>query len=260
MTKNLSAVILTKNEEKNIIDAIESVEFADEIIIIDDYSTDRTIETIQSLNNHKIKIYKRDLRGNFSKQRNFAIEKTQGKWIFFLDADEKISPGLQGEVKHIMQYEENGKSGFYVKRRDVFLGKELKYGETTSVKLLRLAKKNKGKWIGKVHEVWDVKGKKGNLTYPIYHTPHKNLKEFIQKINIYTTIRSYELIEKEEEIKVWKVIAYPTAKFLQNYILRMGFRDGTIGFIHASFMSFHSFLVRSKVWLHLQKNTKNTSI
>ncbi len=253
----ISVVILTKNEEKNIIDCLESIAWVDEIIIVDDYSFDRTIELSESLKNKKINIYKRNLDDNFSEQRNFGLSKAKGDWVLFLDADERVPEALVSEIFNF--YPPAGGSifnsydGFYVKRRDFMWGKELKYGETGNIKLLRLAKKGTGVWEGKVHEKWIIKGKVGELRNPIFHYPHPAITDFLKEINSYTSIRAKELFDKRVKVYTWQIIFNPIAKFTLNFFVRQGFRDGLQGLVFAIFMSFHSFLVKGKLWLLWQK-------
>ena len=147
----ISAVVLTKNEEENIEKCIKSLSFCDEIIIIDDNSTDETISKIRMLN-AKCQIYSRDLGGDFASQRNFGLQKANGDWVLFIDADETVSKKLADEIIKQIKVGKAGVNGNYFKREDIFLGKKLKHGETGSVKLLRLAKKDKGTWKRKVHE------------------------------------------------------------------------------------------------------------
>ncbi|MBI2036184.1 hypothetical protein HYT17_00910 [Candidatus Microgenomates bacterium] len=132
-------------------------------------------------------------------------------------------------------------------------GRELKYGETVNVKLLRLAKKEAGKWEGKVHEKWVVKGKTGQLENPLHHFPHQRIGEFLQEINFYTDIRARELFDRNVKTYWWSIILYPKAKFIINYLVYQGFRDGLPGLVFALMMSFHSFLVRAKLWLLWKK-------
>ena len=133
-------------------------------------------------------------------------------------------------------------------------GKALKHGEAGHMKLLRLARKNTGKWKGKVHEAWMVKGKIGELKNFIMHYPHNSIKEFLAEVDTYTAIRAEELYSKNVQVRWWDVILYPNMKFVRNYILQLGYLDGTAGFVHATMMSFHSFLVRGKLWLLWKRN------
>lgn len=145
--------------------------------------------------------------------------------------------------------------GFYLKRQDFFLGKLLKFGETGKIKLLRLARKNAGKWSRPVHETWQVKSKPKTLSSPLLHSPTPNVAQFLEKLNYYTTLNAKHLHKEGLEASWWQIILYPTGKFLHNYLLKLGFLDGTHGFLQAIFMSLHSFLTRGKLWL-LQNSKK----
>jgi glycosyltransferase involved in cell wall biosynthesis len=240
----LSCVILTKNEEKNIVDCIESVSFCDEIIVIDDNSFDNTVDLAKQ---NGATVFVHGVDGNFSKQRNFGLEKAKGEWVFFVDADERVSKELRNEIISKVS-QKNDTEGFFIRRIDFFYGKMLSHGETAHINLLRLAKSEKGVWQGNVHETWEIKGKVAMLASPLLHYPHPTIREFLQEINFYTDLRAKELYKKKIQVSWYSIILYPKAKFLQNYIWRKGFLDGTEGLLIALMMSFHSFLVRGKLW------------
>lgn len=249
----ISAVILTKNEEKHIIDCIESLVWCDEIIIIDDYSSDRTRELIEHLHDKKITMYKRQLADDFSAQRNFGLHKATGDWVLFIDADERISTSLQYEIVQLINKPHLQTQAYCVKRTDILWGKEMRYGEVGNVQLLRLAKQNAGEWKGRVHETWWVKSETGILANPLLHYPHQTIGEFLQEINFYTDLRAQELYELKERLPSWQLAIYPVGKFLMNYFVKRGFLDGQQGLIIAILMSFHSFLVRAKLWTLWQR-------
>ena len=139
-------------------------------------------------------------------------------------------------------------NGFYIPRRDIFLEKELRHGETGNAKFLRLVRNGKGRWQRPVHEVLTVEGETKKLTSPLLHYSHKNFSGFIAKINYYTDINSKYLFGNGVKTSLPAIFFYPLAKFILNYILKKGFMDGTPGFLHAMGMSFHSFLTRGKIW------------
>ncbi len=243
----ISAVVLTRNEENNIIDCLESLNWCDEIIIVDDFSQDRTIEIIGGLRNKKISVFRRALNKDYSKQRNFGLSKTSYEWVLFVDADERVSPFLRDEILKATSTRSKY-DAYFMKRRDILWGKELRYGEAGDTDLLRLAKKDKGEWSGCVHEEWEIKGAVGQLNAFLAHYPHQTITEFLREINFYTDIRARELFDRGIKTSWLSIILYPKAKFIQNYFLRLGFLDGIPGLIVAVLMSFHSFLVRSKLW------------
>ncbi len=250
----ISTVILTKNEIQNIEKCIKSLGWCDEIIVIDDNSSDKTLEIVRK---YKVKIYSRSLNNDFSGQRNFGLSKAKNEWILFVDADEVVSDALAYEISNAIQLKgQNLKefNGFYIKRVDFIWGKELKFGETGNIRLLRLGRKDVGLWEGMTHEKWQMEGAVGGLINPLYHYPHKTLSEFLEKINFYTDIRAKELKNKNTKIIFLFILLYPLGKFILNYILKRGFMDGIQGLVFALTMSFHSFLVRGKLWFQMNQN------
>ncbi len=244
MEEKLSIIVLTHNDELRIVDCLENLTFADELIIIDDNSQDRTVELCKQFTRN---IYVRSLNSNFSNQRNFALNHAKSKWVLFIDSDELISPDLAKEIKKVIESKEY--AGYYLKRYDFMWGKKLKYGEVGSVRFMRLARKESGKWYGKVHETWRVVGRTSELNNSLKHVPHSTVFDFVKDIDEYSSLRSEEQREKGKKASAFQIVAYPTAKFIQNYIFRRGYKDGVAGFVYAMLMSFHSFLVRGKLFL-----------
>lgn len=248
----ISAVILTKNEEENIIRCLQSLSWCDERIVIDDNSEDKTVELAKKKN---AKVYTRALRNDFAAQRNFGLEKAKGEWVLFIDADEKVSSTLWYEIMQYTNNPINEYAGFYIKRIDTLWQKELKHGEIGKIKLLRIAKKDAGKWHNKVHELWKIQGKTLMLNNSLLHYPHATVAKFLSEINHYTDVRAEELYKKKKKASWWSIILYPNAKFLLNYVIRRGFLDGLPGLVFALMMSYHSFLVRAKLWHLWQKKS-----
>ncbi len=244
---NISVIILTKNEEKNILDCLDGVFPASEIIIVDDYSTDRTLEVVSSLKKRNIKIFMRSLNSDFSGQRNFGLLQAKNKWVMFVDADERVSRLLFDEI--IKKIKEDDVSGLRVKRIDTLWGRRLEHGETGNISLVRLGKKDKGKWSLRVHETWKIKGRVGELDNELVHYPHQDVRAFLREVNYYSSIRAEELFKKGIRSSLVSIIIFPKIKFFLNYFIKLGFMDGTPGLIVALMMSFHSYLVRGKLWL-----------
>ncbi|OGK43306.1 hypothetical protein A3B40_02330 [Candidatus Roizmanbacteria bacterium RIFCSPLOWO2_01_FULL_37_16] len=277
----LTAIILTKNEEKNIERCLKSVDFCDEVIVVDDFSEDKTVELVNKVFKvHKVdkdyKVFQRKLNNDFAMQRNFAMEKASGEWVLFIDADEEVTQELKNEISRVIlnsflraqdysliqdlnqipNQVRNDIGAYYLKRRDFWWGRELNYGETSKVRqvgLIRLIRKNSGKWEGKVHEEFRIKNSELKiklLNNFINHYPHQNVKEFLEEINFYSTLRAREMRGQGKNSNIFEIIFYPLLKFLLTYIVKLGFLDGSAGFAYAFFMSFHSFLVRAKLYRH----------
>lgn len=249
----LSAVVLTRNESKNLGKCLASLSFCDEIIVIDDNSSDSTLRIAQKFN---AKIFKRKLAGDFASQRNYGESKAKGQWLLFVDADEVITSKLADSIKKALSADIDG---YYLRRRDFFWGRELKFGETRRVRnggLLRLIKKNSGSWMGNVHEVFHTVKETGRLDGFLDHYPHPTLREFIADINAYSTLRARELYNKGKGTNAIEIIFLPVFKFIYNYIINLGFLDGVPGFTYSFMMSLHSFLVRSKLYQYNNIKTK----
>jgi len=241
----LSAIILTKNEEKNIKDSLVSLRFCDEIIVIDDYSSDKTTEIAKSLGS---KIYKRELKADFSKQRNFGLAKASGDWVLFLDPDERISKDLSEEI--LDKIKNKNINGYFFKRYDYLWGKKIKHGEIGTLRILRLAKRSAGRWARSVHEFWQINGKISTLKNPILHYPHQSLSEFISRINFFSDLHAKANFKEGKRSNLVKIIFWPIAKFIYGFFFKFGFMDGEVGFVVAIVMSMHSFLAWSKLWVY----------
>ena len=250
----LSAVIIAKNEEKNIEACLKSLSFCDEKIVIDDNSTDKTSILAKKMG---AQVFAKEKEGNFSNLRNFGLSKAEGDWILFVDADERVSDALSLEITYVINDSANSLDGYLIKRKDTIWGKELKHGDSGAIRLLRLGKKGKGEWKGQVHEIWNIKGKTEILKNQIFHYPHRGVEDFLRSINYYTDLRAEELIRKKVKITWFSIIAYPFSKFFISYFIKLGFLDGVPGFISATMMSLHSFLSRGKAWqLNNQSRSK----
>jgi len=248
--RHISILLLTHNEESNLqkywtwLDQSKTI---NEIIVIDDNSTDKTTEILKELESKriKVKIFERGLRNNFSDQRNFGITKTTNNWVLWLDADEKPNKRLIRFLNHIdnLQYK-----NYAFKRNDIFIRHELNHGENSNQYFLRFFNKKYGRFAGAVHEIWKTPKEVEYKKLHIHHYPHQSLKSFIKKINFYTDIRAQELYDQNQKSNLFQIIFYPLGKFIQDYFFKLGFLDATPGIIMALGMSFHSFLVRAKLW------------
>lgn len=255
-TLSLSIVVLTQNEADNIKRCLDSISWCDDIVIIDD-STDATIVIAQrTVPKNHLRVIGSAVDTDFARLRNKGLQLAKHEWVLFLDADEAVSDALHKEMSVVLP--ETNRDGFYLKRRDFFLGSWLKYGETSGVMLLKLGKKSSGKWRRRVHEVWEMSGNRGLLNHPILHYPHPTVAEFVSRINRWTTLDAQEFIVIGKRVGFISIIAFPTAKFIRNYFMKLGFLDGMPGLIMAMLMSFHSFLTRAKLYQLQHKNSNGS--
>jgi len=258
MNQHISLTILTKNEQDNInknFNWLKDIKTIDEIIVVDDFSTDKTIDILKTkIGKHqKLKTYQRKLYNDFSSQRQFSISKSTNSWILWLDADEIPSPSMLNFLNNFSP--NNHTHAYSFTRQELFCGHLLNYGQSKQ-KIIRLFNKNTGKFVGKVHEVWSTnQSQDTNLIF--FHHSNQNITQILEKINFYTNIRANELFQNKIPTNIFQIISYPIAKFFQNYIFKLGLLDGLPGIILSLFMSFHSFLVRAKLW-HLYKQSSST--
>ncbi len=256
----LTAIILSHNSEVTVEKTLASLSFCDERILIDDNSTDRTLDLAKK---YGVAVYSRELKGDFAAQRNFGLEKAGGpastrgdstrggEWVLFVDSDEVVSKELAKEIQDSLSID---CAGFYLKRQDWMFGSKILHGETNRVRLLRFAKKNAGLWRRPVHEVWDVKGTVGTLETPLDHFPHPDVAQFVEDINVYSTLNAKFMYRENVRAPLLHIILYPAAKFFVDYIWYGGFLDGTAGAVIALMMSMHSFLTRAKLWLLIHQH------
>ena len=251
----LSVVIAAKNEEDNIGKCLESVKWVDEIIIVDDMSTDRTLEIYRQYTD---KIFLNDSQGSFHKNKNLGIEKTTGDWIFSLDADEIISPELAEEIKQAIK--NPGNIGYYISRKNYFLGRWVKGCGWWPNWIIRLFKKGITRWPLGVHDTPTIKQKDkvGYLRNPLIHHTYQSLNQYFEKFNLYTTNLSQQEWERGARINKKNFLSYFFFKsifyFFRKYFLLREYKDGFRGF----FISFSSALViftaYAKLWEKQQED------
>ena len=244
MKVQITAVVLTANEKDNIVRCLNSIKWCDEIILIDN-SSDRTVELVNGLKLKQLRIIKDDTTDDFASLRNSALKHAKNDWVLFIDADEEVPDKLQKEILNSIQNPQA--DGYYLSRRDFFLGRWLKFGETGNMKLLKLGRKKVGKWTRPVHEEWQIESTTTLNSY-LNHYPHPTIAEFLSRIHRWSTIDAEVFYQQGGRANFLKIILYPIGKFFINYIVRLGFLDGMPGLIMALMMSFHSFLTRAKLY------------
>jgi len=246
--KNISVVIIAINAGNYILNSYQKLKLFNEVLLIDDDSSDNTKEICAKL---EIKYFKRKLNGDFAAQRNFALKNAKSDWILFLDTDEFLNDKFIKEV--YSKIGENNITGYFLKRNDDFLCHQMSGTEMAKDKVLRLGKKGYGIWERKVHEIWKIDGPLGEIKEPILHKTAGTLTDFISKIQIYAKIHAMENIEEGKISSIFKIIFYSKAKFFNNFFLLRGYKDGCHGFVVSVLMSFHSFLSWSEIWLFQRK-------
>jgi len=248
----VSAVIIAKNEAKIIKQVIENLSFCQEVIVVDNASVDETAKIAEKSGARVIAVD----GDNFSDLRNAGLKEAQGAWVLFVDADETIPVDLKNEIIQIVNNPEIKSVGFQIKRRNYFLGHEMKYGEIGCDWVLRLARKTAGSWERGVHETWAVKGGVGKLKNSLRHNTAENLTDFLDKTIFWAKLHAQANLAEGKKATFWKVLVYPKAKFIGAYIIKAGWRDGVYGLVYAMIMAFHSFLSWGDAWVLQRKSAK----
>ncbi len=245
----ISALVITLNEEDRIEKFLKSLSFADEIILVDSYSTDGTVVLAQKQKN--VKILKRRF-DNFSAQKNFAISKAQHDWIVFFDADEEITPKLATEITETLY---TPKAIAYTVRRDFyFMGKKIKYSGLQNDTVVRIFHKKYCRYNDNlVHETLDVTGTTQLLKERVPHYSYKGFDNYTQKAHQYSALQAKALYKKKKKPTLLHFLFRPWYRFWHQYIIRLGILDGKEGFILAYVSAFSVFKRYLNLWLLYRK-------
>jgi len=250
----ISAIILTKNNQETIKNTILSIkDFVDEIIVIDDFSEDKTVDIVGIFTS---KIYKLENK-DFSQRRNYGASKAKNKWLFYIDADETVDEKLRNEI--LESTKSDNFSGYAIPRRNILLGKELKHGGWWPDYVLRLIRKDKlVNWQGELHEQPIIKGKIGKLSNPLIHVSHRSLSEMVEKTNRWSEIEAKLLYDSNHpKMTWWRFFSVAFREFWYRGILKLGFLDGTTGIIEICYQMYSRMITYAKLWeLQITSNKK----
>ena len=225
----LSVVLITLNSEKTLFKTLEAVKWADEIVLVDSGSTDKTLEITQQF---KAKIVHRSFDG-YGSQKNFATQQASHDWILSLDDDEILTTELQTEIQNL-DLQNTDCQGFKIPRSLIFLGKLLRFSGEYKRLTLRLFNRNHGNWNAEyVHESVEVQGKTGVLKGQILHDSYRDLTDYFNKFNKYTSLGAKTLVERGKTVSTFKIISRFPITFLKIYLLKGSCLDGYAGFMWA---------------------------
>jgi glycosyltransferase involved in cell wall biosynthesis len=241
---SLSATVITLNESANIRAALESVSWADEIIVVDSESTDDTVAIARGFTD---KVIVRPWPGYIA-QKNFAAEQAANDWILSLDADERISPALAEEIRALVR-EPSGAAGYRMPRVTFHLGRWIRSTDWYPDYQLRLYDRRRARWAGRyVHESVKADGPVVDLNGEILHYAYRDLAHHFQTMDRYTTLAARQMFEEGRRAGMLDLAVHPPAAFLRNYVLRGGFRDGIPGLIVSAMNARYVGLKFAKLW------------
>jgi glycosyltransferase involved in cell wall biosynthesis len=240
----LTVTVITRNEAANIAAALESVRWADEIIVIDSESTDNTAQIARQYTD---RVVVRPWPG-YIEQKNFAASQATHDWILSLDADERISPQLRDEIRQTLAQEPRA-AGFRIPRVTFHFGRWIRSTDWYPDYQLRLYDRRRARWTGRyVHESVTVDGESAKLRGEIQHYAYRDAAHHLQSIDRYTTLAARQMFEDGRRASWIDVLITPRLTFFRNYILRGGFRDGMAGLIISAMNSYYVGLKFAKLW------------
>jgi glycosyltransferase involved in cell wall biosynthesis len=243
--KKISVCLATFNEEKKIKDCLDSVKWADEIVIVDGTSTDKTVEIAKKYT-AKIIIRENPLMFHLNKQK--AFEAATGDWILYLDADERVDQKLKKEI--LSAIKKRGFNGFWIPRKNIIFGKWIKHSLWYPDYQLRLFKRGKAYLpCESVHEQPKLTGKAGYLKNPLIHHNYQTVSQYIKRLDsLYTENDKNVFLAKKKKIYWYDAIRFPVQDFLSTFFARKGYRDGLHGLVLSLLQAFSAFVTFAKVW------------
>jgi len=240
----VSVVIITFNEESNIKAALESARWADEIVVLDSFSTDGTVAIAREYTD---RVYQEPWRG-FSGQKAKAVSLAEHDWVFVLDSDERFTPELATEIKGLMASGPD-KDGYRCARRNHFMGREIRYGGWYPDYSVRLFDRRKGKFGERsVHEAVEVDGAVGTLKNPMLHFTYTGVSDYLARMDRYSSLAADELRKAGRTAGVSDMFLRPPITFIKMFFMKQGFRDGMHGLVIALLYAFYTFSKYAKLW------------
>jgi glycosyltransferase involved in cell wall biosynthesis len=250
---SLSAILIVKDEEAKIKDCLESVAWVDEIIIVDTGSKDATKLIAKK---YTTKIY--DISGgSYDSWRNYGLKKANGIWIFYIDADERVSDALRSEITQLIKSTNSKYNAYAIPRKNIILGREMIHGGWWPDYVKRLYKRKDLKyWKGKLHEEPVFDGEIGHLINPLIHKKHDKLFEMTNKTNSWSEIEAEMLFESGHPKMVWwRFVRIMLSELWDRLVVKKGFLDGVEGIIYSIYQMWSRFITYAKLWeLQMKKD------
>jgi len=245
MRDKISACVIAFNEERKIRRCLQSLTWCDEIIVVDSFSTDRTLEICREFTD---RVYQHEWLG-YVGQRNLVREMSNYPWILFLDSDEEVSPALRDEILAEFEQGTNDYVGYEFPRLVYYLGRWIRHGEWYPDVKLRLFKKEFGRTEGQEpHDRVSVNGAVKRLKNPVWHYTYDDITDHVNTLNRFSSIGAQQKFVHESPFRWTDLFLRPMFRFIKGYILRRGFLDGSHGFVIALMSAYGAYLKYAKLW------------
>lgn len=248
----LTAIVTCFNEEAMIGDCLKSLAFADERIVVDSFSQDRTLEIARSL---ATRVVQHEYRYPAA-QKNWIIPQAAHEWVLILDADERATPELAAEIHRILERPQF--DGYWIRRRNFFWGKEIRHGSWKTDKVLRLFRRDRGRYQDKqVHEEIELAGEPGWCGARLDHYSYRSLDDYLSKLTRYSTWGASDAQRAGKRSSVWQIFGHSFSHAFKSYVLKQGFRDGTAGLVIAFMEGYHGFFKYAKLYELQRQQPRN---
>ena len=245
--------VITLNEEDNLRDCLESVKWADEIVLVDSFSTDRTLEIAREYTD---RILQREWNG-INDQRQFCLDQATHEWALCVDADERVSPELRDEIQAVFGGGEPNCDAFEMPRRTYYLGRWIRGSGWYPAHKTRLFRRSRGRFgDNDPHDKVIVDGVTRQLTHGIDHYTYRDIAHHFSTVNSFSTIAAKRLFAKGKRSSFWPMLFKPPWRFFWQYVLRRGFRDGALGLIIGIASAYSVFLRSAKLWEMTQQERR----
>jgi glycosyltransferase involved in cell wall biosynthesis len=250
MTEKVSVAIIAFNEATRIRPCLESVKWADEIVVVDSLSNDETVKICME---YTQEVISQPWLG-YGPQKNFALSKVRNDWVLSVDADERVTSELRKEIENVLSKDSNC-IGYYVPRKSFFLGKWIRFCGWYPDYNLRLFRKDRGRFKDRmVHECVEVQGPVGYLNGPLEHETYRSMDEYFDRMHRYSSLGAMEMKKEKKSTTVLDLLFRPPATFLKMYLVQQGFREGWRGFLLSCLYGMYTFSKYAKYW-EMKKNT-----
>ncbi len=248
MTMSLAAVVLTRNEERHIGACLDSLAWADERLVFDDLSTDRTVEIARQ---RGARVVQRPL-DNFAAQRNAALQAVEAGWVLFVDADERVTPALAQEVRQVLGYDgEQARAGWWIPRHNYMIGHRMRGGGWYPDYQLRLLRRERARYdpAHPVHEIVLLDGEAGYLQNALVHYNYDSVAQFLAKMRHYTRLEAHLLHQRGVRVRPWTYVTMPLREFWRRFVTLGGYRDHLYGLLFCGLMACYTLVT----YLRLRK-------
>lgn len=252
----VSVIVTTYNEEVNIAECLESVGWADEVLVVDSFSTDRTVEIARRF---PVTLLQREYFGSAA-QKNWSLDRVSHDWVLIIDADERVPAALAREVLTVLA-EQPQVNGYYIRRQNLFIDKVIRHSGWSTDRVVRLFRRDKGRYPNRrVHADLEIEGPVPVLRNPFIHYTFRSFEQYFPKFLNYAEWGAAQAFRDGRKAGLFELLARPLWRFFRTYFLQLGVLDGRHGLVLCALQSFGSFLKYARLWEHTIRQARGEEV